>query len=60
MCLDQVTCTREGSWAERPPMFPQAEGSHVSAGLIVMAVLLLLVSLLLIGGGLTFWFKKLR
>lgn len=36
------------------------EGSHVSTGLIVMAVLLLLVSLLLIGGGLTFWFKKLR
>uniref|UniRef100_A0A671G7P0 CD1d molecule n=1 Tax=Rhinolophus ferrumequinum TaxID=59479 RepID=A0A671G7P0_RHIFE len=35
-------------------------GSHVSAGLIIMAVLLLLVSLLLIGGGLTFWFKKLR
>nr|XP_019606851.1 PREDICTED: antigen-presenting glycoprotein CD1d isoform X2 [Rhinolophus sinicus] len=36
------------------------EGSHVSTGLIVMAVLLLLVSLLLIGGGLTFWFKQLR
>ncbi|XP_019523707.1 PREDICTED: antigen-presenting glycoprotein CD1d-like [Hipposideros armiger] len=31
------------------------EGSHVSVSLIVMAVL---ASLLLIGGGLTFWFKK--
>lgn len=36
------------------------EGSHVSMGLIVMAVLLLLASLLLIGGGLTFWFKRRR